>query len=341
MNQRRKSQSLSGGLTCSDPGHGLRLEILKYMTAEEITRAAIYYPLYWNTKELRPRQCANQCTIWHRRKAPSASDVGRGSVEGTPEPGQGFIHESVPKHRSGALSKMQQTSMVAKGGQGRSHVHSVKGCRIHGTHCRCKWTKHSNSSKYHGDASLGLIAPGHGFMKAVLHTGAAEKAKKGSSQAKQRPAKVGAAPSLGPGTPLLPARPGRPQGFQTPRDIQEAPTETASAEMEALSSAAAAFEAQKQSLRQSRMPSAKAQGPKQNSHAAATSDQVQADDLVKMVVGAALSGQQPGTLKGQSTQDLQNHLMGSFFAGPGFQLPPTPEALPLPSSSLLQRLGQQ
>ena len=112
--------------------------------------------------------------------------------------------------------------------------------------------------------------------------------------------------------------------------------------MEALSSAAAAFEAQKHSLRQSRTPSVKSQAPKQRgSAAAATTGKVHADDLVKMVVGAALNGQQPGALKGQSTQDMQNHLMGSFFAGPGFQLPPTPEALPLPSSSLLQRFGQQ
>ena len=112
--------------------------------------------------------------------------------------------------------------------------------------------------------------------------------------------------------------------------------------MEALSSAAAAFEAQKQSLRQSRTPSAKAQGPQQQGGAAATPNgKVQADDLVKMVVGAALTGPQPEALKGRSSQELQNHLMGSFFAGPGFQLPPMPEALPLPSSSLLQRLGKQ
>ena len=112
-------------------------------------------------------------------------------------------------------------------------------------------------------------------------------------------------------------------------------------EMEALSSAAAVFEEQKQSLRQSRTPSAKGPEPKQRGTSADASSKVQADDLVKMVVGAALTGQQPGALKGRSTQDLQNHLMGSFFAGPGFQLPPTPEALPLPSSSLLQRFGQQ
>lgn len=172
-------------------------------------------------------------------------------------------------------------------------------------------------------------------------TGSAEKAKKGSSQAAmQRPTQIGAGPSLEPGTPLLPTRKARPQGADSPAHAQ-APAEAASADMEALSSAAAAFEAQKQSLRQSRTPAAKAQGGQQRGNSATPTGKVRADDLVKMVVGAALTGQQPGTLKGQSSQDLQNHLMGSFFAGPGFQLPPTPEALPLPSSSLLQRLGKQ
>ena len=110
--------------------------------------------------------------------------------------------------------------------------------------------------------------------------------------------------------------------------------------MEALSSAAAAFQAQKISLRQSRAPSENTQGSKLGGHAAATNSKAHPDNLVKMLAGAALTGQQSNTLRGKNTPK-QGQFMGSSFAGPGFQLPPTPEALPLPSSSLLQRFRQQ
>ncbi len=119
-------------------------------------------------------------------------------------------------------------------------------------------------------------------------------------------------------------------------DVQTPSQARTSAEMDALSSAAAAFEAQKHSMRQNK--SAETQ-PRTNT--LAPKGNVQADDLVKMVVGAALTNQLPETLKGVSTQSLQNRIMDSFFAGPGFQLPPTPEALPLPSFSLLQRSRRQ
>ena len=67
---------------------------------------------------------------------------------------------------------------------------------------------------------------------------------------------------------------------------------------------------------------------------------VKPEQLVKMVVSAALNGEQLETLKGANARELQDRIMESFFAGPGFQLPPTPEALPLPSASLLHKAGK-
>ena len=75
--------------------------------------------------------------------------------------------------------------------------------------------------------------------------------------------------------------------------------------------------------------------------------EAEGDAVVRMVVKAALANageQQGGSAQraGANTRQLQDQIMGSFFfAGPGFQLPPTPEALPLPSSSLLQKPGRQ
>lgn len=106
------------------------------------------------------------------------------------------------------------------------------------------------------------------------------------------------------------------------------------ADFESLSTTTAAFEAQKQALKQKPNPGQSQEGM------SAPGGKVKPEQLVKMVVSAALNGKQPETLKGANARELQEHIMGSFFAGPGFQLPPTPEALPLPSSSLLHKAGK-
>jgi hypothetical protein len=107
------------------------------------------------------------------------------------------------------------------------------------------------------------------------------------------------------------------------------------ADYESLSTNAAAFEAQKQALRQRPNPGQSQDGTP------AQGCKVKPDQLVKMVVSTALNPKQPEILKGAHAQELQEHILGSFFAGPGFQLPPTPEALPLPSSSLLHKAGKK
>ena len=133
--------------------------------------------------------------------------------------------------------------------------------------------------------------------------------------------------ALGPGTPHLPARrSGQPGKGPAKRN--------GAADFESLSTTTAAFEAQKQALRQ------KPKWGQSQEGTPAPGGRVKPEQLVKMVVSAALNGKQPETLKGANARELQDHIMGSFFAGPGFQLPPTPEALPLPSSSLLHKAGK-
>lgn len=134
--------------------------------------------------------------------------------------------------------------------------------------------------------------------------------------------------ALGPGTPHLPTRRSGQPGKCPAKG-------NGAADFESLSTTTAAFEAQKQALRQ------KPKGGQSQEGMPAPGGKVKPEQLVKMVVSAALNGKQPEILMGANAQELQDHIMGSFFAGPGFQLPPTPEALPLPSSSLLHKAGKQ
>lgn len=171
------------------------------------------------------------------------------------------------------------------------------------------------------------------------------------SQAAQKPAKGRAGASLDPGTPHLPARKNKQRASQ-PSANSTASTGANAAGLRTPGLSTPTSQTQKTPQRRTKtVPaqaagahSGKAQAANAKADTASPHTKVKAEELVKMVVGAALHRPQDESLKGGdvSARQLQDHIMGSFFAGPGFQLPPTPEALPLPSSSLLQhRLSKQ
>ena len=161
-----------------------------------------------------------------------------------------------------------------------------------------------------------------------------------SPQAAQRPVNGHAKGSANSGNPHLPTRPGGCQGSERP--AEKSRRSKAASALGSTTSAAAAQRC-KTPMRP-RNPS-----PPKSDEKGATPVQHKKPEgsaLVKMVVSAALAKvgeQQDGSAQrtGVSTRQLQDQIMGSFFfAGPGFQLPPTPERLPLPSSSLLQKPGR-
>ena len=161
-----------------------------------------------------------------------------------------------------------------------------------------------------------------------------------SSQAAQRPLNGHAKASAKIGNPHLPTRPGGSQDAARPADNGR---RLKAASAQGLTTSAAAAQRRKTPARL-RKPSP----PKSNAKGAASVQhkRPEGDVVVKMVVSAALANigeQQGGSAQrtSVSTRQLQDQIMGSFFfAGPGFQLPPTPERLPLPSSSLLQKPGR-
>ena len=161
-----------------------------------------------------------------------------------------------------------------------------------------------------------------------------------SSQAAQRPVNGHAKASANSGNPHLPTRPGGSQSTGSPADKSRR-LKGASAQGSITSAAAAQ---RRKTPARPRKPSP----PKSNAKGAASAqhEKPEGDALVKMVVSAALANigeQQDGSAQrtSMSIHQLQDQIMGSFFfAGPGFQLPPTPERLPLPSSSLLQKPGR-
>ena len=161
-----------------------------------------------------------------------------------------------------------------------------------------------------------------------------------SSQAARRPVNGHATTSADSGNPHLPTRPGGSQGSETPAGKSRR-SKAASAQELTTSAAATHRRKTPARLRKPSPPQGSAKGAVSVPH-----KQREGDALVKMVVSAALANigeQQEGSAQhtGTRTRQLQNHIMGSFFfAGPGFQLPPTPEALPLPSLSLLQKPGR-